>query len=206
MYPPPPGLEKLKQVRVNFLCTTPPPVLEKLKQDRATTNVPPPPQNDKVGFQVKVTFWFWLMYPPPSPSRIEINMNAVENNWGQQVHFTNLPAPSFSNSAGILGQHDIVVLDDVPPWKSWILSDSQLFQSFPTKVAQNDSEWPILPDSQLFQSFPTEVVQNDSEWPISPKLQLFQSFPTEVAQNDSEQPISHDSQLFQFFFHRSGSE
>ena len=26
-----------------------------------------------------------------------------------------------------------------------------------TKVAQNDSEQPILPDSQLFQSFPTEV-------------------------------------------------
>ena len=51
----------------------------------------PPPQNDKVGFQVKVTFWFWLMYPPPS--RIEINMNAIENNWGQQVHFTNLPPP-----------------------------------------------------------------------------------------------------------------
>ena len=42
----------------------PPPELEKLKQDRATTDVPPP-QNDKVGFQVKVTFWFWLMYPPP---------------------------------------------------------------------------------------------------------------------------------------------
>ena len=51
-------------------------------------NVPPPPQNAKVGFQVKVTLWFWLMYPPP---RIEINMNAIENNWGQQVHFTNLP-------------------------------------------------------------------------------------------------------------------
>ena len=44
---------------------------------------------------------------------------------------------------------------------------------FPTKVAQNDSEWPILPDSQLFQSFPTEVAQNDSEWPILPDLQLF---------------------------------
>ena len=24
--------------------------------------------------------------PPPS---IEININAIENNWGQQVHFTN---------------------------------------------------------------------------------------------------------------------
>ena len=40
------------------------------------------------------------------------------------------------------------------------------FITFPTKVAQNDSEWPILPNSQLFQSFPTEVAQNDLEWPI----------------------------------------
>ena len=44
-----------------------------------------------------------------------------------------------------------------PLKKSWILSELQLFQSFPTKVAQNDSEWPISPDLQLFQSFPTEV-------------------------------------------------
>ena len=54
----------------------------------------------------------------------------------------------------------------------------QLFQSFPTGVAQNNSEWPILPDSQLFQSFATKVAQNDSEWPISPDLQFFQSFAT----------------------------
>ena len=39
-----------------------------------------------------------------------------------------------------------------------IFSNSQLFQSFPTKVAQNDSEQPILPDLQ--------VAQNDLEWPI----------------------------------------
>ena len=49
----------------------------------------------------------------------------------------------------------------------------QLFQSLPTKVAQNDSEWPILRGLQLFQCFPTEVAQNDSEWPILPNLQLF---------------------------------
>ena len=94
----------------------------------------------------------------------------------------------FSNSAGILGQHDIVVLADVPPpqQKSWILSELQLFQSFPTEVAQNDWEWPILPDSHFFLSFPTKVAQNDSEQPILPDSQLFQSFLTEVAQNDSE--------------------
>ena len=56
-------------------------------------------------------------------------------------------------------------------------------------------EWPISPDLQLFQSFPTEVAQNDSKWQISPDLQLPQSFPTEVAQNDSEWPILPDLQL-----------
>ena len=77
-----------------------------------------------------------------------------------------------------------------------ILPDLQLFQSFPTGVAQNDSERPILPDLQLFQSFPTRVAQNDLEWPISPDLQLFQSFLTEVAQNNSEWPILPNSQIF----------
>ena len=52
---------------------------------------------------------------------------------------------------------------------------------------QSGSEWlrtANFAQSQLFQSFPTEVAQNDSEQPISPNSQLFQSFPTEVAQND----------------------
>ena len=43
--------------------------------------------------------------------------------------------------------------------ESWILSELQLFQSFPTEEAQNDSEQPILPDLQLFQSFATKVAQ-----------------------------------------------
>ena len=47
-----------------------------------------------------------------------------------------------------------------------------------TKVAQNDSEWPISPDSQLYQSLPTGMAQNDLEWPILPDSQLFQSFLT----------------------------
>ena len=51
------------------------------------------------------------------------------------------------------------------------------FQSFPTKVAQDNSEWPISPNWQLFQSFPTEVAQNDLKWPILPDSQLLQSFP-----------------------------
>ena len=32
-----------------------------------------------------------------------------------------------------------------PPWKSWILSQLQLFQSFRTKVVQNDSECQYSP-------------------------------------------------------------
>ena len=50
--------------------------------------------NEKVGSQVNVTYWFWMMYPPPP--LIEIKMNAIENNWGQQVIFTNLPPPLYS--------------------------------------------------------------------------------------------------------------
>ena len=42
----------------------------------------------------------------------------------------------------------------------------QLFQYFPTKVVQIDSEWAISAILQLFQYFPTEVVQNNSEWAI----------------------------------------
>ena len=54
-----------------------------------------PPRNEKVGSQVNVTYWFWMMYLPPLT---EINMNAIENNWGQQVLFTNLPPPSPTHS------------------------------------------------------------------------------------------------------------
>ena len=93
------------------------------------------------------------------------------------------PKHKLQQIVGISGQHDILVLN----YSEWpIFPDLQLFQSFPTEVAQNDSEWPIFPDLQLFQSFPTEVAQNDSEWPILPNSQLFQSFLTEVAQNDWE--------------------
>ena len=75
------------------------------------------------------------------------------------------------------------------------ISPNLQIQSFPIKVAQNDTQWPMLPNYQLFQTFPTEVAWK----PISPDLQLFQSFPIEVAQNDLEWPISLDSQLFQSF-------
>ena len=46
----------------------------------------PPPRNEKVGSQVNVTFWFWMMYPPSRNEKV-----------GFQVKVT------------------FVVLDDVPP-------------------------------------------------------------------------------------------
>ena len=36
-----------------------------------------PPWNEKVGFLVKVTFWFLLMYPPPPPNQKEIFLSEV---------------------------------------------------------------------------------------------------------------------------------
>ena len=96
----------------------------------------------------------------------------------------------------------------------------QLFQSFSTEVAQNDSECQFCPICNFSNLFPSKikVAQNDSEWPILPDSQLFpprwlrmtrngqfarfttfQSIPNEVAQNDSEWPISPDLQLFHLF-------
>ena len=128
MYPPPPNEKVGSQVNVIFWLWM---------------MYPPPPRNEKVGSQVNMTFWFWMMYHPPTrnekvgfqlkvtflvlddvtpppqiipppprnkkkldlmstwhigsgsctPLLIEINMNAIENNWGQQVLFSNLPFP-----------------------------------------------------------------------------------------------------------------
>ena len=51
----------------------------------------PPPRNEKVEISGQCDILVLADVPP----RIEINMNAIENNWGQQVHFTNLPPPPF---------------------------------------------------------------------------------------------------------------
>ena len=103
-----------------------------------------------------------------------------------------------------------------------IWPDLQLFQSFPTKEAQNDSKWPILPDSQLFwlflpkrfrmtwngqfcliwqlfQSFPTRMALIDSEQQIC-LIHNFPSLQPKVAKNDSEWPILPVSQLFLSFY------
>ena len=96
MYPPPPGMKSWisDQHDILVLDDVPPPPRNGKDEISGQSDilvlddVPFPPRNEKVGSQVKVTFWFWLMYPPPL---IKINMNAIENNWGQQVLFTNQP-------------------------------------------------------------------------------------------------------------------
>ena len=134
--------------------------------------------------------------PPP---RIEINMNAIEKNWGQQVHFTNLPPsppslhtyisslwntlkrkPLFQIQLEIWVNMTLLYWLMYPPPPTLEKLDFTGFTTFPIFSHRSGSEWlgwPILPDSQLSQSFPTEVAQNDSEWPILPDSQLFQSFP-----------------------------
>ena len=73
------------------------------------------------------------------------------------------------------------------------------FQSFPTKVVQNDFKCSILIISHFFPSFPTKVVQNDLQCSILVILHFFQSLPTKMVQNDSECPIfSHQSGPKQF--------
>ena len=82
-------------------------------------DVPHPPRNEKVGFQVKMTFCFWLMYPPPRQNekvgyrskwhfgsgwhmppppprnwnwtKHECYRNKNHFKRGHQVHFTTLP-------------------------------------------------------------------------------------------------------------------
>ena len=59
---------------------------------------PPSPGMKKL--DLRSTWHFgsgWRTPPPPHHWLIEINMNVIENNWGQQVLFTNLPPhPSLS--------------------------------------------------------------------------------------------------------------
>ena len=58
---------------------------------------PPPPRNEQVGFQVKVTFCFWLMYPPPPEIEIGLNINAIGTKIILRGHQVHLPiySPSF---------------------------------------------------------------------------------------------------------------
>ena len=59
-----------------------------------------------------------------------------------------------------------MLLADVPPWKSWVLSELQLFQSFPTKVAQNGQFCPICNFSNLFPLKWLRMTRNGQFCPI----------------------------------------
>ena len=93
-----------------------------------------PPGNEKVGFQVSVTFWFWAM--------------SGNEKVGFQVNVT------------------------FWFWKWPILPNSQLFQSFLTE-AQNESEWPISSDSELFPQKWLRMTQNSQFCPIRTFSNLF---------------------------------
>ena len=88
-----------------------------------------PPPNEKVGFRVKVTFWFFY-------------------HWSSSEWPISPDLQLFKSFSTKVAQNDL---------EQPILPDSQLFKSFSSKVAQNDLEQPILPDLQHFQSFPTKV-------------------------------------------------
>ena len=119
------------------------------------------------------------------------------------------------------------------------MSNFAWFATFPNFSHWGGSECPISPDSQLFHIFPTKVAQNDLEWPAhlwwamyqfdhpiiykdnfysiqardKPRRILFILFftswqcssfvmgnvPIGLTQNDREWPIWSDSQLFQLF-------
>ena len=63
------------------------------------------PPNEKVGFQVKVTFCFWLMYPP--------GMKKLDT--GQSDILVLADVPPLGMKKLDTGQSDILVLADVPP-------------------------------------------------------------------------------------------
>ena len=70
---------------------------------------PPPPRNEKVGFQVKVTFCFWLLYPPPP------GMKSWIPGQGDILLLADVPPPPTGMKSWIPGQGDILLLADVPP-------------------------------------------------------------------------------------------
>ena len=92
------------------------------------------------------------------------------------------------------------------------------FKLFHTKVAQNDTQWPILPEKWLrlapnsqswsfcrfFYLFPQNEAQIDSEWLMSPDSQLFPSFATKASHfwrnlKNFHSWGSYISKFFEFF-------
>ena len=74
-------------------CTPPPFRIWKVEASSSNFHFPPSQRLIKLDFRSRWHYGSGWSTPPPM---IEINMNAIENNWGQQVHFTNLPPPLHS--------------------------------------------------------------------------------------------------------------
>ena len=171
MYPSPPGLEKLKQVRV-------------------TSDVPPPPhKNDKVGFQVKVTLWFWLMYPPP-PRNI---------GFCPSCNFSNLFPPKWLRITWN-GQFFLICnFSNLFPPKWLRMANFTQFATFPIFSHQSDSQWSILPDPQLSNLFPLKwlrMTQNGQFHPICNFSNLFPSKWLRMTRNSQFHLICNFSNLF----------
>ena len=77
-----------------------------------------------------------------------------------------------------------------------IFPDLQLFQLFPTAVAQNDPQWPILPPKWL------KLVLNGQFWSI---FNFSQVFLQKAAHIDSEWPNFTQFTTFPIFSHQIGS-
>ena len=110
MYPHPPALEKLKQVRAT--SDVPPPGMEKLKSQVKVTfwfwlMYPTPPGMEKLKSQVNVTFWFWLMYPPPPPPR---NRNLTKHECYGTKSFQERSSSTFYNLSPPPFQYHYLIL------------------------------------------------------------------------------------------------
>ena len=116
--------------------------------------------------------------------------------------------------------HPIFNFPDLCPLKWLRMTKAKLpihnFSSlFPTtsttKVAQNDSEWPIFPDSQLFRSFPNKMAQKAQNSQFAQKwlrmtqngqfclIHLSDCFPLKwlrMTENSQFHPICNFSDLF----------
>ena len=99
MYPPPlPGMKKLDLRSVwhfgSGWCTPPTQEWKSLISGQGDSFgsgwcTPPPEWKSWISGQHDIL----VLDDVPPPPLIEISMNAIENNWGQQVLFTNLPSP-----------------------------------------------------------------------------------------------------------------
>ena len=95
--------------------------------------------------------------------------------------------PSFSPKHLIFGEISKIFIPGEGGYIGKFFEFFNFFESFHTRVAQNDSQWQIVPKKWL------RLTQNGQFWSFRRFVHLF---PQNEAQIDSEWPISPDSQLF----------